>query len=256
MHFAVVTIFPEMFRSVTEFGVIGRACANNLLKVDLFNPRDFVTDNYKRVDDRPYGGGPGMVMLAEPLQLAIQKAKSMLDEKLDRRVIHFSPQGKKIKQQDLEHLAGIKQVVFVTSRYEGIDQRVVDLEIDEEWSIGDYVLSGGELPAMVCIDAVARLIPGVLGDNNSAKQDSFSDGLLDCPHYTRPVNFAGLKVPEVLLGGNHQEINNWRLKQKLGRTWEKRPDLLEEIELDKEQRDLLQLYQSECKGDQYEQNYS
>lgn len=256
MHFAVITIFPEMFRAITDFGITRKACVNNLLKVDLFNPRDFVTDNYKRIDDRPYGGGPGMLMLAKPLQAAIQAARSVLNPAVPTQVIHFSPQGKKIKQQDLANLATEKQVIFLASRYEGIDQRIINLEVDTEWSIGDYVLSGGELPAMACIDAVTRLIPGVLGDSESAKQDSFSDGLLDCPHYTRPESFAGIKVPEVLLSGNHQAIINWRLKQKLGRTWKQRPDLLQAINLDDKQRNLLQSYQTECGGDHYEQHYS
>ncbi len=207
MWCGVVTLFPEMFKALTEYGVTRRAVTENLLQIDFKNPRDFATDVHKTVDDRPYGGGPGMVMKVEPLRAAIKSLRR------DRptRVIALSPQGRKITQADIQLLVQQQaDVIFVAGRYEGIDERLYALEIDAEWSIGDYVISGGELAAMVIIDAMARLVPGVLGHVDSAQQDSFMDGLLDCPHYTRPELIDGLKVPDVLLSGDHGKIDQWR----------------------------------------------
>jgi tRNA (guanine37-N1)-methyltransferase len=236
MQIGVVTLFPEMFDAVLDCGITSRAVDQGLLQLDCWNPRDYTSDRHRTVDDRPYGGGPGMVMKPEPLHAAIQSARAALPV---ARVIYLSPQGRKLDQRGVEELATRAQMILVAGRYEGIDERLIEAEVDEEWSIGDYVLSGGELAAMVLVDAVTRLLPGALGDAQSAKQDSFADGLLDCPHYTRPEEFAGRRVPEVLLGGNHEVIRRWRLKQALGRTWLRRPELLQGRELDKEQKRLL-----------------
>ena len=236
LRIAVVTLFPELMSVITDYGVTGRAVANGLLEVTAFNPRDYTTDTHRTVDDRPYGGGPGMVMMAEPVRDAIHDAKRILE---GARVIYLSPQGRRLDQKAVEHLAGYNPLIMLAGRYEGIDERVIKLEVDEEWSIGDYVLSGGELPALVVIDAMARTIPGVLGHEASAAEDSFVNGILDYPHYTRPETVAGLTVPEVLLGGNHARIGRWRLKQALGRTWLRRPDLLERLQLDAIQQGLL-----------------
>lgn len=226
MWCGVVTLFPDMFKAVTDFGVVGRAVANRLLTVSLQNPRDFATDVHKTVDDRPYGGGPGMVMKVEPLRAAIQALRQQVGTS-NVRVIALTPQGKRITQQDLQQLVQEQEsVIFVAGRYEGIDERLYDLEIDAEWSIGDYVLSGGELPAMVVIDAMARLLPGVLGHAASAAQDSFVDGLLDYPHYTRPEVIENLAVPDVLLSGDHARIAKWRQEQRVARTRIRRPDLM------------------------------
>jgi tRNA (guanine37-N1)-methyltransferase len=235
----VVTLFPEMLRALTGFGVSGRAVDNGLIEVRTWNPRDFASDRHRSVDDRPYGGGPGMVMMVEPLRSAIRAARVAL---APCTVIYLSPQGRRLDQAGVERLAGQENVVLVAGRYEGIDQRVIDSEIDEELSIGDYVLSGGELPAMVLIDALVRLTPGALGDEESARQDSFAAGLLDCEHYTRPEEIDGRCVPEVLLSGNHAEIARWRRKQALGRTWLRRPDLLADMPLAKADRRLLDEY--------------
>lgn len=237
----VVSLFPDMFAALTEHGVTGRAVEKGQLALEYWNPRDYATDRHRSVDDRPYGGGPGMLMKVDTLRGAIADARQRAADAtgLVPKVIYLSPQGKKLDQQGVQTLAEQSPLVVVAGRYEGIDERVVERDIDEEWSIGDYVLSGGELPAMVLIDAAARLIPGVLGHQDSAIEDSFNAGLLDCPHYTRPEVIDGVNVPEVLLSGNHEAIRRWRLKQSLGRTWLRRPELVDEQALDKEQRRLL-----------------
>ncbi|UXN36360.1 tRNA (guanosine(37)-N1)-methyltransferase TrmD [Avibacterium paragallinarum] len=237
MWIGLVSLFPEMFKAITEYGVTGRAVKQNLLQVRCWNPRDFTTDKHKTVDDRPYGGGPGMLMMVQPLREAIQAAKTAAGEGV--KVIYLSPQGRKLDQRGVTELAKNQKLILVCGRYEGIDERVIQTEIDEEWSVGDYVLTGGELPAMTLIDAVARFIPGVLGKQASAEEDSFADGLLDCPHYTRPEVLDGMSVPAVLMSGNHAEIRKWRLKQSLLRTWLRRPELLESLALTDEQRKLL-----------------
>lgn len=242
MKIDVISIFPPMFEALTGYGVTGRAIENGLLSVKVWNPRDFTTDRHRSVDDRPYGGGPGMVMRPEPLAAAISQARLANP---GAGVIYLSPQGRRLDQAGVLHLAGRHGLIMVAGRYEGVDQRVLDAEVDEEWSIGDYVLSGGELAAMVLIDAVARQLPGVLGHEQSAQQDSFASGLLDCGHYTRPVEYAGSAVPEVLLSGDHEQIRRWRLKQALGQTWLKRPDLLEHLQLDAEQQRLLEEFRLE-----------
>eukprot|EP00003_Mantamonas_plastica_P002362 TRINITY_DN1179_c0_g1_i1.p1 TRINITY_DN1179_c0_g1~~TRINITY_DN1179_c0_g1_i1.p1 ORF type:complete len:266 (-),score=-12.29 TRINITY_DN1179_c0_g1_i1:344-1141(-) len=241
--FGVVSLFPEMFQTFTEQGVTGRAVKSGKLKVDFFNPRDFTHDKHRTVDDRPYGGGPGMLMMVQPLLDAIRAAKKAAEKKT--KVIYLSPQGKTLTQRGVKQLSENESVILVAGRYEGIDERVIEAEIDEEWSVGDYILSGGELPAMILMDAVARLVPGVLGHAQSAEQDSFSDGLLDCPHYTRPENLNGQSVPSVLLSGDHQKIKQWRDKQSLGRTWQRRPELLNDLALTEEQQRLLDEYQQE-----------
>lgn len=226
MWCGVVTLFPAMFQALTEHGITGRAVEKQLLRLSLQNPRDFATDVHKTVDDRPYGGGPGMVLKVEPVRAAIHALRQQVTGPV--KVIALSPQGKRITQQDIQALVREQQqVIFVAGRYEGIDERLYTLEVDEQWSIGDYVISGGELAAMVIIDAMARLIPGALGHPESAVQDSFNAGLLDCPHYTRPEVIAGLQVPEVLLSGDHARIAQWRQEQRLERTKLHRPDLLE-----------------------------
>ena len=242
MRIQVITLFPEEFRSLTGLGVTGRAIAENRVELKVLNPRDFATDRHRTVDDRPYGGGPGMVMAVEPLRSAIRAARG---DAGDSMVSLLSPQGRKLDQAVVCELAGRDELILVCGRYEGIDERLIELEIDEEWSIGDYVLSGGELAAAVLIDAVTRLQPGVLGDGQSAEQDSFMDGLLDCQHYTRPEEIEGLSVPPVLLSGDHGAIERWRRKQALGRTWLKRPDLLEKLELDDESEALLAEFKTE-----------
>jgi tRNA (guanine37-N1)-methyltransferase len=242
MKLGAVTLFPEMFAAVSEFGVSGRAVEQGLLQLRCWNPRDYTVDRHRTVDDRPYGGGPGMVMKIEPLRDAIRAAREALPR---ARVAYLSPQGRRFDQAGAIELAGRGELILVAGRYEGVDERLIETEVDEEWSIGDYVLSGGELAAMVMIDAVARLVPGVLGHELSAVQDSFSEGLLDCPHYTRPEIYAGRRVPEVLLSGNHELIRRWRLKQALGRTRLRRPELLAGRELSKEQAALLAEFERE-----------
>lgn len=237
MHIGVVTLFPPMFEAVTGYGVSGRAVKEGRLCVDLWNPRDFTRDRHRTVDDRPSGGGPGMVMLYDPLVAAIQAARAGV---AGARVLYLSPQGRRLDQAGVRELAERPGFVLVAGRYEGIDERVVDAVVDEEWSIGDYVLSGGELAAMVVIDAVTRLLPGALGHEDSAREDSFVDGLLDYPHYTRPELAGDRQVPTVLLSGDHGEVGRWRLKQALGRTWQRRPDLLAGLELGPERRALLE----------------
>ncbi|MCW4628585.1 MULTISPECIES: tRNA (guanosine(37)-N1)-methyltransferase TrmD [Marinomonas] len=237
MKVSVISLFPEMFQAITQYGVTGRAIKSGLVEVDFFNPRDFTYDKHKTVDDRPYGGGPGMLMKVQPLKDAIASAKLSVP---NAKVIYLSPQGRTLTQEGVQQLAKQAEFILVAGRYEGVDERLIQSEIDEEWSIGDFVLSGGELPAMALMDAVFRMVPGVLGKQASADEDSFSDGLLDCPHYTRPEVLNGEPVPSVLLSGNHEEIRRWRLKQKLGRTFQRRPDLLQNLELDKEQQLLLE----------------
>lgn len=242
LKFDVVTLFPEMFDAITKYGITSRAIQQGIYDVQFWNPRDYTTDNHKTVDDRPYGGGPGMVMLAEPLEAAIGAAKqSQAEQNVESWVVHLSPAGKPLTHQKVEALSKKPGLVLLTSRYEGVDQRLIDAQVDEEISIGDYVLSGGELPAMALMDAIVRLLPGSLGDGNSAIEDSFVDGLLDCPHYTRPEEYKGVKVPEILLSGNHAKIKQWRLKMSLQRTRDQRPDLLAERPLTKEEARLLQL---------------
>lgn len=245
--FGVVSLFPDMFAPFTQQGVIGRAVKSGTLSVDTFNPRDFTHDRHRTVDDRPYGGGPGMLMMVKPLTDAIQAAKKVGGEK--SKVIYLSPQGKPLDQAGVQSLANIDRTILICGRYEGIDERVIESHVDEEVSIGDYVLSGGELPAMVLMDAVARLVPGVLGHKASAVEDSFTDGLLDCPHYTRPEILDGQKVPYVLLSGDHEKIRQWRLMQSLGRTWQRRPELLNHLALTEEQQRLLELFQAQLQQD-------
>jgi len=223
LRFGLVTIFPEMFDALIDFGVTGRAIREGIVELGFWNPRDYAQDRHRSVDDRPYGGGPGMVMSAPPLLAAIREAKSAVGGQA--RVVYLSPQGQRLTQARATSLSSEEALVLVAGRYEGIDERVIESAVDEEISIGDYVLSGGELPAMVLMDAVIRLLPGALGHGDSAAQDSFSDGLLDCPHYTRPEMFEGRSVPEVLMSGDHDKIRRWRLEQSHQRTSERRPDL-------------------------------
>jgi tRNA (guanine37-N1)-methyltransferase len=236
MRIDVVTLFPEMIRQAAGYGIQGRAIQRGLLELETWNPRDYSEDRHGAVDDRPYGGGPGMVMQVQPLRAAIRAARSAGSA---APVIYLSPQGRRFDQQKALELAGLERLVLLTGRYEGIDERIIDMEVDEELSIGDYVLSGGELPALVVLDAVTRLLPGALGDEDSAQNDSFMDVLLDYPHYTRPEEIDGKRVPDVLISGNHSLIDRWRRKQALGRTWQRRPDLLEALQLDAEQQELL-----------------
>ena len=250
LQIEVITLFPEMVNTVTEYGITSRAVKRGLLKVNTWNPRDYTSDNHRTVDDRPYGGGPGMVMMAEPLSAAITGARDEFDLGNTPHVIHLSPQGRKLDQKGVMELAQQQHLILIAGRYEGIDERVIDKEVDEEWSIGDYVLSGGELPAMVLIDVLTRTLPGALGHEDSASEDSFFNGLLDYPHYTRPEEIEsnkneGQQVPDVLLSGNHEDIRRWRLQQALGRTWLRRPDLLENLNLDDEQQDLLESFKKE-----------
>ncbi|CAG0983092.1 tRNA (guanine-N(1)-)-methyltransferase [Methylophilaceae bacterium] len=257
-QFDVVTLFPQMFDAVTQFGITARALEKRIYALSLWNPRDFTTDNYKTVDDRPYGGGPGMVMLAEPLEKAINAAKLRQqqagvgpDGARKSKVIHLSPQGKPLTHDLVMQLAGEQGLILLASRYEGVDERLLDSMVDEEISIGDYVLSGGELPAMVLMDAIVRQLPGALGDADSAVEDSFVDGLLDCPHYTRPEEYKGVRVPEVLMSGNHAKIKQWRLKMSLQRTRAKRPDLLAVRPLSKEESRLLKEIETEQEQDSH-----
>ena len=238
MKIALITLFPEMFEALTDYGISGRAVNQGLVEVSCFNPRDFTDDPHSTVDDRPYGGGPGMVMMIDPLRKAISTAKDWIQG--ESLVVYLSPQGKLLQQSAVDQFAMQQRpLILIAGRYEGIDERLIELEVDQEWSIGDYVLSGGELPAMVLLDALIRQLPGALGHSESASQDSFAEGILDCPHYTRPDNYEGLDVPEVLLSGNHEKIRQWRLKQSLLKTKQRRPDLLDRLELDDEQKALL-----------------
>jgi tRNA (guanine37-N1)-methyltransferase len=241
IQFDVVTLFPPMFDAISQHGITARAIENKLYSLSLWNPRNYTIDNHRTVDDRPYGGGPGMVMLAEPLEQAIQaaKARQIVAGVAKPKVIHMSPSGKPLTHEIVMELATEQGLVVLASRYEGVDQRLLDRLVDEEYSIGDYVLSGGELPAMVLMDAIVRQLPGALGDADSAIEDSFVDGLLDCPHYTRPEEYMGTKVPDVLTSGNHAKIKQWRLKMSLKRTRDQRPDLLAVRSLSKEESRLL-----------------
>jgi tRNA (guanine37-N1)-methyltransferase len=250
LQFDVVTLFPSMFDAVTEWGVTGRARERGLYQLVAWNPRDFAANAYRTVDDRPYGGGPGMVMMAEPLQKALDAARQRQKSSgVDRpRVVYLSPQGRLLHHALVAEFAGEQGLVLLAGRYEGVDERLIRKSVDDEISIGDYVLSGGELAAMVVIDCVMRQVPGVLGDADSASQDSFVNGLLDCPHYTRPEVFENVLVPQVLLSGNHAEIARWRVKQALGRTWQRRPDLLERRALSVEEQALLEEFKKEVQG--------
>lgn len=244
MRIDVITLFPEMVQSVVKHGVVGRAADKGLVQLELWNPRDYTTDRHRTVDDRPYGGGPGMLMKVEPLKACITAVRK---ESPSAKLVYLSPQGQLMKQHRINQAAQLQNLILLCGRYEGIDERLIMQQVDEEWSIGDYVISGGELAAMICIDAITRQIPGALGHENSAELDSFSAGILDCPHYTRPETIDGLKVPEVLLNGHHQQIQDWRDKQALGRTWIRRPDLLQQLDLDDRQKNLLQEFKAESK---------
>jgi tRNA (guanine37-N1)-methyltransferase len=243
LQFGLVTLFPEMFDAFSKHGVSGRAVKNGLISVDCWNPRDFTHDKHRTVDDRPFGGGPGMLMKVQPLRDAIHAAKAASEK--PSKVIYMSPQGRKLDQQGAKELVSNERLIFVCGRYEGIDERLIETEIDEEWSLGDFVLSGGELAAMTFMDTISRLVPGVLGHEMSSVEDSFFDGLLDCPHYTRPEVLDNLGVPDVLLSGHHENVRRWRAKQAIGRTWLRRPDLLEGRQLTKEQLTLLSEFKSE-----------
>lgn len=247
----VVTLFPEMFAALSQSGVTRRALDRGLWSLQLWNPRDFTEDVHRTVDDRPYGGGPGMVMMPGPLEAAVEAAKSCQRAAGMGAswVVCLSPQGKRLTHQRVMRFvdtASEQGLVLLCGRYEGIDERLIERCVDEEISIGDFVLSGGEIPAMALLDAVVRQLPGVLNDSDSAAQDSFVEGLLDCPHYTRPEEYKGLRVPEVLLSGHHEGIRRWRLQKALGRTWQRRPDLLEGRALSKEETQLLALFQEQC----------
>ena len=248
----VVTLFPEMFAALTDCGVTRRALDEGLWSLQTQNPRDYVSTQYRTVDDRPYGGGPGMVMLPEPLEMAVDAAKSRLAAhgSIGSRVICLSPQGKSLQHGRVMNLLQMAMdgvgLVLLCGRYEGIDERVLERCVDEEISLGDFVLSGGEIPAMALLDAIIRQLPGVLNDAQSAVEDSFVSGLLDCPHYTRPEEYQGSRVPEVLLSGHHEKIRSWRLQQSLGRTWQRRPDLLAGRALSPEETQLLVAYQEQC----------
>jgi tRNA (guanine37-N1)-methyltransferase len=241
--FDVVTLFPEMFGAITESGITRRAKEDGHYSLNCWNPREFAKDNYRTIDDRPYGGGPGMVMLAEPLEAAIAAAKSRQGGAV--KVIALSPQGRVLTHARVAELAAAPGLALVCGRYEGIDERLLARCVDEEISLGDYVISGGELAAMVLIDAIVRQLPGVMGDDASAEQDSFVAGLLDCPHYTRPEVYKDVPVPQVLMSGHHKEIERWRLKQALGNTWLKRPDMLEKRGLNRTETELLEEFQRE-----------
>jgi len=245
MKISTITLFPNMFASL-DYGVVGRAIKNKQLTLAHWNPRDFTTDKHRTVDDRPYGGGPGMVMMAEPLHDAIRAARSSVSE--PSHVINLSPQGIPLTQDIITSFLAHKHLILIAGRYEGIDERLIETEVDAQYSIGDYIVSGGELPAMILLDAITRLLPGVLGHEDSAEQDSFSGSLkhlLDCPHYTRPRTFQDLNVPDILLTGDHQAIARWRLKQSLGRTWLLRPDLLAKRELTSTEKTLLNEFKQE-----------
>ena len=253
MQLGIITLFPEMFAAVTEHGISGRAVRSGLMNLEFFNPRDYTTDKHRTVDDKPFGGGPGMLMKTEPLMASIAAAKQAVAEKQTAgekaKVIYLSPQGKTLKQDSIIDLAQREGMVLLCGRYQGIDNRVLENEIDEEWSLGDFVISGGELAAMTLIDAMTRFQPAALGDEGSALEDSFSNGLLHSPEYTRPQSIDGQDVPEVLLSGDHEAIRRWRLKQSLGATWLKRPDLLDSISLESEQEELLEQFKQDYAGE-------
>ncbi len=245
MRIDLVSLFPEFVAQIAGHGVVGRALERELLSLHCWNPRDYAEGNYRRVDDRPFGGGPGMVMLIEPLRAAIQAARAATPD-MPARVVYLSPQGQRLDQRKVRELAALPRLILLCGRYEGVDERLLQAEVDEEISIGDYILSGGELGAAVVVDAVARLQEGALNDADSAIQDSFEgDGLLDCPHFTRPVEHPLGRVPDVLLSGNHAQINQWRRMQSLGRTYLRRPDLLEAMHLSKQDQTLLDRFLAE-----------
>jgi tRNA (guanine37-N1)-methyltransferase len=249
MQLGIVTLFPEMFAAVTEHGISARAVRSGLMNLELFNPRDYTTDKHRTVDDKPFGGGPGMLMKTEPLMASIAAARQAVRQKQTigekARVIYLSPQGQTLKQGSIIDLAKRESMVLLCGRYQGIDNRVLENEIDEEWSLGDFVISGGELAAMTLIDAMTRFQPGALGDEGSVLEDSFSNGLLHSPEYTRPQSIDGSDVPKVLLSGDHEAIRKWRLKQSLGVTWLKRPDLLQVMSLESEQEELLEQFKQD-----------
>lgn len=247
MWFAVITLFPEMFQSITQFGITGRAVKREQVQICCINPRDYTVggntgkSNYRRVDERPFGGGPGMVMMAEPLAKAIQHAKNLAAQAGCRQVpvVYMSPQGNTLNEAAVKQLVEYDGLIVLCGRYEGVDERLISHYVDQEWSIGDYVLTGGELPAMVMLDSMIRRLPDVMSDNQSAEQDSFVDGLLDCPHYTKPDDFEGLDVPAVLKSGHHLEIEKWRFLQRYERTLQRRPELIDKVELSKQQKKWL-----------------
>jgi len=243
MRMAVVSLFPQMIREALNHGVIGRALERGIVKVEYFDPRDYTADVHRTVDDRPYGGGPGMVLMVEPMRSAVRDAAALLPP--GSRRVYLGADGRRFEQSIAREACGWPGLVLVAGRYEGLDERFIEREIDEEWSIGDYVLSGGELPALVVIDAIVRLLPGVLGSSESALQESFSDGLVDWPHYTRPQVLDGQEVPAVLASGDHAAIHRWRLQQALGRTWLRRPELLERRGMSDEERELLEEFKIE-----------
>lgn len=240
MWFGVISLFPEMFKAITESGVTARAVRQGLIEVNVWNPRDFAHDKYKTVDDRPYGGGPGMLMKVQPLHDALCAAREAAPQ--GTKVVYMSPQGDRLSHSLVTRFHDMGSLILIAGRYEGIDERILQKEVDLEVSIGDYVLSGGEIPAMCVIDAVSRMVPGVLGNMRSASEDSFADGLLHFPQYTRPEIIDGLGVPEVLTSGNHEKIRRWRLQQALARTYERRPDLLQSRSLNREEQKLLAEY--------------
>ena len=254
-RFDVVTLFPEMFDALLDHGITRRAMDSGIFALKAWDPRQFATDNYRRIDDRPYGGGPGMVMMAEPLQAAIEAARAAQREAgiAAPQVVLMSPQGQRLGEALVRRLSAEPGLVVIAGRYEGVDERLVRRSVDLEVSIGDYVTSGGELPAMVLIDCIVRRLPGSLNDAESASQDSFSAGLLDWPHYTRPEEWNDARVPDVLLSGNHAAIARWRRKQALGRTWDRRPELIDEKSLAREDRQLLEEYRREQQAAQQQQ---
>jgi tRNA (guanine37-N1)-methyltransferase len=243
MRIAVVSLFPQMIREALNNGVVGRALERGVFQVECFDPRDYTSDTHRTVDDRPYGGGPGMVMKVEPVRSAVRDALKVLPA--GSRRVYLGADGRRFEQGMAREACAWPGLVLVAGRYEGIDERFIEQEVDEQWSIGDYVLSGGELPALVVIDAIARLMPGTLGSSESALQESFSDGLVDWPHYTRPQDFEGHEVPAVLASGDHAAIHRWRLQQALGRTWLRRPELLERRGMSDEERELLEEFKNE-----------
>lgn len=247
MHIDVITLFPELVATIQNFGVVGRALQSKTVSLGLVNPRDYSVLSHDRVDDRPYGGGPGMVMQYAPLHAAVESVRASSAHKQAVKVVYLSPQGRRLNQTAIRRFGECPHLVLLCGRYEGIDERLIEAEVDEEWSLGDYVLSGGELAAMVVIDAVVRTLPGVLGDEQSALQDSFECGLLDYPHYTRPESIDGRKVPAELLGGDHAKVARWRLKQALGRTYCRRPDLIDKKQLTAQEQQLLDEYLAEHK---------
>ncbi len=251
-RYDVITLFPEMFAALTGSGITRRARDRGLYEIAFHNPRDLTTDPHRTVDDRPYGGGPGMVMLADPLEKSIRLAQEAQRMALGTSgsVVYLSPQGRRLDQATVLELARRPGLILLCGRYEGVDQRLIDRMVDEEISLGDFVLSGGELPAMVMLDAIVRQLPGALNTADSAQEDSFADGLLDCPHYTRPEVYEDERVPDVLLSGNHAAIRRWRLKQSLGRTWLRRPDLLAARQLSKTELNLLEEFRREQAGAQ------